>query len=229
MRRLNRTAFTLIELLVVIAVISLLAAILFPVFAQVREKARQTTCASNEKQLALGVLMYAEDYDETLLPTAVNDASGNTILWPDEIESYLKNTQVRFCPSDSLEKSNSYGLNELNFSDLTDEGALPPKTLSQFQTPDATVMIGELGVGSLVSNNDVTTPIYGAYKLTVPDVALNDQYDARPAVRHFSRANLAFMDGHVKALRMEQFYTGQTPLDKWFCTDPDDAAACTGD
>src|SRR5947199_6074576 len=61
----DRRGFTLIELLVVIAIIAILAAILFPVFAQAREKARQTTCTSNIKQLLLGVLMYAQDYDES--------------------------------------------------------------------------------------------------------------------------------------------------------------------
>src|SRR6185295_14534781 len=61
-------AFTLIELLVVIAIISILAAILFPVFAQAREKARQATCLSNEKQIGLAILAYCQDYDETLPP-----------------------------------------------------------------------------------------------------------------------------------------------------------------
>ena len=64
--------------------------------------------------------------------------------------------------------------------------------------------------------NDLTTPIVGAYKMTAPDVDLNDQYDARPAARHSELANLAFMDGHQKALRLEQFYTGQTPPEKFF-------------
>src|SRR5438132_3273033 len=62
----RHAGFTLIELLVVIAIIAILAAILFPVFAQARDKARQTACLSNLKQLSLGVLMYAQDYDEVL-------------------------------------------------------------------------------------------------------------------------------------------------------------------
>ena len=66
MRRAVGSGFTLIELLVVIAIIAVLAAILFPVFSQAREKARQTSCLSNAKQLALGVLMYAQDFDEML-------------------------------------------------------------------------------------------------------------------------------------------------------------------
>ena len=85
-------AFTLIELLVVIAIIAILAAILFPVFAQVREKARQISCASNEKQLGLAFLQYAEDYDETLpLSNYVNapPATGNG-SWDFEVDPYVK-------------------------------------------------------------------------------------------------------------------------------------------
>ncbi len=69
----KRAAFTLIELLVVIAIIAILAAILFPVFAQAREKARQTSCLSNGKQMGLSLLMYAQDYDETFVFSPIWD------------------------------------------------------------------------------------------------------------------------------------------------------------
>jgi prepilin-type N-terminal cleavage/methylation domain-containing protein/prepilin-type processing-associated H-X9-DG protein len=101
MRRLN--GFTLIELLVVIAIIAILAAILFPVFAQAREKARQTTCASNLKQMGLALLQYSEDNDE-VFPTvgANNSSSGNAywaIGWQGLLMPYCKSTEMFVCPS----------------------------------------------------------------------------------------------------------------------------------
>jgi prepilin-type N-terminal cleavage/methylation domain-containing protein/prepilin-type processing-associated H-X9-DG protein len=96
--------FTLIELLVVIAIIAILAAILFPVFAKVREKARQTTCLSNEKQLALACIEYVGDYDETWPVQPVQNAANNfgwQLSWPIEVQSYLKDYNVFTCPSDN--------------------------------------------------------------------------------------------------------------------------------
>ena len=95
-----RNGFTLIELLVVIAIIAILAAILFPVFAQAREKARTATCASNLKQISLGVLQYVQDYDESYPPCAVPAAGVTSWSGPflttiaDEIYSYKKYRQV---------------------------------------------------------------------------------------------------------------------------------------
>ncbi|MBC7804954.1 MAG: DUF1559 domain-containing protein [Akkermansiaceae bacterium] len=101
----NRTSqgFTLIELLVVIAIIAILAAILFPVFAQARAKARQTACLSNQKQIGLGVLQYVQDYDETY-PTGnrsyhpTNDEIGKS-SWMRHLYTYTKNQQIFLCPN----------------------------------------------------------------------------------------------------------------------------------
>src|SRR2546423_7691088 len=103
-----RGAFTLIELLVVIAIIAILAAILFPVFAQARESARKTACLSNTKQLGLACLMYSQDYDERLVPTW--NASQPGVLrddgsvyrpwtpWTKNVQPYVKNLDLLICP-----------------------------------------------------------------------------------------------------------------------------------
>jgi prepilin-type N-terminal cleavage/methylation domain-containing protein/prepilin-type processing-associated H-X9-DG protein len=100
----TRKGFTLIELLVVIAIIAILAAILFPVFAKVREKARQTSCLSNEKQLGLGIIQYIQDYDEKEPngTTAVAGVASNVGQgWVGQIYQYVKSTGVVKCPDDS--------------------------------------------------------------------------------------------------------------------------------
>ena len=107
----SKRGFTLIELLVVIAIIAILAAILFPVFAQARNAARKTTCISNLKQLALGQLMYIQDYDERLTAWAnggVNDSwaqSNGTGWFMNQTQPYLKNTGVHACPNDTRSAS----------------------------------------------------------------------------------------------------------------------------
>ena len=91
--------FTLIELLVVIAIIAILAAILFPVFAQAREKARQTSCLSNAKQLGNAVLMYTQDFDE-VFPLGC-DNNWWMLQWTNTTQPYMKNVGVLRCPSDA--------------------------------------------------------------------------------------------------------------------------------
>jgi prepilin-type N-terminal cleavage/methylation domain-containing protein/prepilin-type processing-associated H-X9-DG protein len=97
----RRRGFTLIELLVVIAIIAILAAILFPVFARAREKARQTSCLSNVKQIMLGVLMYSQDYDERFPQRCSAYCVAPEICWMNRVYPYIKNVQLLQCPSRS--------------------------------------------------------------------------------------------------------------------------------
>lgn len=185
--------FTLIELLVVIAIIAILASILFPVFARAREKARTTNCASNLKQLALAMLMYSEDYDETL-PLSVNGSGGDGVyggwVWYDifpvpssgsfdvtkgALFPYVKNSQVYICPSDRIQKGDSYEMNSyiegLSLAEVSDESAV--------------ILLAEENAGGTAND--------GYFQVQSPR--------DNPSLRHSEGSNFAFVDGHVKWLK----------------------------
>lgn len=166
------SAFTLIELLVVIAIIAILAAVLFPVFAQARSKARQSACLSNEKQIGLALLQYAQDYDEAY------PAGRATVLgrgWAGQIFAYVQSKNVFTCPDDPTELSAtdvtgnkvaiSYGMN------IHLVNGLPPgmsnvdgSLLANHRAPAKTVMLFEVaGVVADVSNpvTDLSTTAQG--------------------------------------------------------------------
>jgi prepilin-type N-terminal cleavage/methylation domain-containing protein/prepilin-type processing-associated H-X9-DG protein len=153
-----RRGFTLIELLVVIAIIAILAAILFPVFAKAREKARQTSCLSNMKQLGLGFMMYAQDFDETFpqwkTQGGCSPAPQVVFMWKHVIFPYVKNSQMYICPSsqwaqqatcshydplaNAMNLATSYGMN-----DCPDSGGTPALTVASIIRPSELMLLGE--------------------------------------------------------------------------------------
>jgi prepilin-type N-terminal cleavage/methylation domain-containing protein/prepilin-type processing-associated H-X9-DG protein len=194
-----RRGFTLIELLVVIAIIAILAAILFPVFAQAREKAKQTSCLSNVKQIMLGVLMYAQDYDD-VLPYA--SAWGTPVQsWHVHLQPYLKNTQILDCPS-VPNFNQGYGWNYQNFGYYSSGSGTyyssPGTALSQVEQPAETILIGDNpdsgshGAGGIF--------IYGPTQYDPSNTATNDPSLANVAHRHNEGGNYGFLDGHGKWL-----------------------------
>jgi prepilin-type N-terminal cleavage/methylation domain-containing protein/prepilin-type processing-associated H-X9-DG protein len=205
-----RRGFTLIELLVVIAIIAILAAILFPVFAKAREKARQSSCLSNVKQLSLGILQYTQDYDECFPYAYRIDSGGGGEYWYGAITPYLKNTQVLYCPSYRTGNGYGYNFDTLGYSWAGVTRAQDCCALGSIASPSETVMIC-----------DDNSP-YAFYwnRSSLFDVnSYNGADPANPAggagVRHNDGANYAFCDGHTKWYAVSTVRGwGQTMWDK---------------
>jgi prepilin-type N-terminal cleavage/methylation domain-containing protein/prepilin-type processing-associated H-X9-DG protein len=217
----KRKGFTLIELLVVIAIIAILAAILFPVFARAREKARQTSCLSNLKQLGLGFMMYVQDYDETFdfydpgtadgAQTFASATGPRSCLQPWWVvtQPYTKNAQIYVCPSEpssgpfddyhgscSVPLFPGYAANN-NIMDYNG-GVLPMAKISQ---PANLILIGDschpqTGVAWAYAAPDA--PGNWATSPTKCVAALTPSDDW---ARHNGGGNMAFADGHAKWLK----------------------------
>ncbi|MFO7947164.1 MAG: prepilin-type N-terminal cleavage/methylation domain-containing protein [Armatimonadota bacterium] len=186
--------FTLIELLVVIAIIAILAAILFPVFARAREKARQASCLSNVKQITLAALMYAGDYDEHLCPAKnygpveYSDGEGGTRLaravWYRLLQPYMKNREILQCPSADTQRdwdtyssaTNGYGYNRFLgwYDDVVN--------VAKIDYPSQTAMLADVGG-------------YDNYLLYYRHLGPDRRYISQ---RHNGGANFGFSDGHAK-------------------------------
>ena len=195
----KRKGFTLIELLVVIAIIAILAAILFPVFAKAREKARTASCASNLKQIAIGITQYAQDYDETL-PNAYVGApylvATQGCNWATGIQPYLKSIQVFRCPSDSTGPANSYVYNNWG---------LNQRALAAVDQPAQMILVMDGQATGLDANSTPTNAATG-YGLNVDCTLWENGWRVcaqdRKLPRHMEQNNIAFVDGHVKIQRM---------------------------
>lgn len=183
-------AFTLIELLIVIAIIAILAAILFPVFARARENGRRASCSSNEKQLVLAGLQYAQDHDERLFGAYLGPAS-KQVTWMNRLQPYLKNTQIFKCPSESdpdivggITSANvSYCFNNYYLQDPQGTtGQASGQALAAIENVSETVIFAEMTNGT--GTRYVCRP--GATSST------------KPLTPHLDGTNFAFVDGHVK-------------------------------
>lgn len=149
-----RFGFTLIELLVVIAIIAILAAILFPVFAQVREKARTTSCLSNEKQLGLAFAQYNQDYDEKM-PNGVNWYFPGGNGWASQIYPYVKSVSVFRCADDTAISVVSYAYNSNNTA--PDGTTVNSYAIAMYNAPAKTVLLAEVQ-GNYAWGYSVSTP-----------------------------------------------------------------------
>ncbi|MCC7494371.1 MAG: DUF1559 domain-containing protein [Fimbriimonadaceae bacterium] len=201
----KRKGFTLIELLVVIAIIAILAAILFPVFAKAREKARQSSCSSNVKQLSLGYHMYASDYDQRYPTDWVTLPGGtpwtNRYTWRAMIFPYTKNLQLYTCPSDSTRVYTG----TLAGQCLNDEGNIPAgygdNTMHwdpAVPHPPGTRWATEaelLAPAELIVIGDSTG---GGHQISYQPDTLGVVRGDAAAIRHNEGANYGFADGHAK-------------------------------
>jgi prepilin-type N-terminal cleavage/methylation domain-containing protein/prepilin-type processing-associated H-X9-DG protein len=214
----KRQGFTLIELLVVIAIIAILAAILFPVFAQAREKARQISSLSNCRQIGTAVMMYTQDWDEGLPLDSHSGEAG----WLNTLQVYSKSRLLNRCPSDGSVnfiqpdgRSSSYAVNFY----LTPSGGYP--TLASVPSPADAVYLAESRDNK---KDDHFHPILWTKRRgssTVVDPRTELQVD-----RHSGGANCVFLDGHAKWHRFEQLWNPEAnpPLNAF---DPNTAAPGT--
>ena len=216
-----RHAFTLVELLVVIAIIAILAAILFPVFARARENARRTSCLSNLRQIGLGFLQYAGDYDDAY-PRSSYPTTG--VSWTVSAQPYLKSIQLFRCPSDSAARwdapaapptnnyyTTSYALN------VWLAGSQPYAKMSAIQNPSNLIILADANTDNV--QRDFFTPYAWVVDPQVtyyPSIHAATWDDATGETtelalrRHLETFNAMYADGHVKAKRWSQVWFQDT-------------------
>ncbi|MCW3060967.1 MAG: prepilin-type N-terminal cleavage/methylation domain [Capsulimonas sp.] len=230
----KRSGFTLIELLVVIAIIAILAAILFPVFAQAREKARQASCLSNLRQISLGVMQYTQDYDEYYTPSEICDLPGSplgacninhAVLWPQILQTYTKSLQIFQCPDDAdrttvaawAAANGTMGyVKPFHTSYVANAyvmyGVIP---LTRVVSPATTVLMADGGMTTISAAPYLVLPEkHAAWNMVDPQdgnaQSINPDWSG-PTARHQNMTETLFTDGHVKGMRVDRWYYSGTP------------------
>lgn len=220
--------FTLIELLVVIAIIAILAAILFPVFAQARESARRSACLSNTKQIGTAMIMYVQDYDE-LTPSVFAFTNGTRVDAFMELQPYIKNLQVFYCPDYAVNnpscafsvpsnypanttKCVAYGYN-WGFAPYAGAGLLAPSYTAADGTevePGQPLAAMDTPANLAAFSDTYNLPRYSMSAVgSILDYNTLGGVHTNGALRHGGNFNVNFMDGHAKGVR---FKGGGLPL-----------------
>lgn len=223
----KKVGFTLVELLTVIAIIAIIAAILFPAFARARENARRASCASNLKQLALGMMQYSQDYDEKMPrfshgagfngSEGYNNADG--MRWADMILPYVKSVQVYVCPSDSVHIRKFSGGDYLDASTYS-YGYSTPDTVFEYDAGYGVAgrALSEIGdaAGTIMMTDDHEIDLFpesgarivpaasDAFSIEFLSVKMNGLRHPGAAANDYNAQafNAAYADGHVKFTRL---------------------------
>ncbi len=230
----RKRGFTLIELLVVIAIIAILAAILFPVFAKARAKARQTSCLSNFRQTTTAFISYCQDYDETF-PSF--DSASNPGGWYDKVMPYMKNVEILWCPEAQIKDAdlwfNHFGLNWMYIAPL--QSFTPPSGAAETQwlgmpmgawaAPATSVLAIDCGYwdwgdgywwNQQIGSSRIQAPTYVNSGIqywygvcwAYPDMSQPNRTYGWGQARHNDGWNSAWVDGHAKWMRPDRMLEG---------------------
>jgi prepilin-type N-terminal cleavage/methylation domain-containing protein/prepilin-type processing-associated H-X9-DG protein len=215
------SGFTLLELLVVIAIMTILAGILFPVFARAGEKARQSACASNIKNLGVAILLYAQDYDEQFPLAAYATSAFDFLTWHDLTDPYAKNKEIWHCPSSPLNKADVDGRITTHFGYNARYLTTIALDFSNAKSHSAVSLAGVGSPAETVLLTDARASLQPSWcgddgKFLLPPSEVNAHCWGRPNFLHNEGSNVLWVDGHIKWQQPNQFYGNQMPVDRYF-------------